>query len=833
MIKNLFTVTLALMFSFVIWSQNETYNTDKVIVRFNFKLIDWKSIDDENIQSLEIGDLLNKEGKYYLSKLTQKSFELEKLKATKIFPFLQTKDSISIGRQGQIVYCPPFWATFNIEVPDEESIHNFIKELRQLYPIVIYVHPNFKIETTGLPNDPLFYSQKSLYDSLSSNGNIDIDSAWAIETGERHIKVGIFDTGIDSTHEDLNILTGWGYYAPEGSQWGNDSLGHGTAVAGIIGAKRNNYTGIAGIAGGNGVDKLGVSLIDFKYNNNESIVGDADILSAGIIDACRRVGTYYDWSPYIVNDGVNQYYDKTPGYGIHIGNHSYAIRRATDFQDIRPQSIYDDTILIDGGGEFQNCDLCKESFLFSLQNGVVSVVSRGNVMMSGQNDPYGSYYDPLRYPAGYHDSWVLSVAASGTDGDRLISSVNTGSSGEGWFSPQGRDIDVVAPGTKALVLTTKSTQQIPFNDLYRTFNGTSASAPHVSGVAALLLSKYNKDCYSQQNLDPADVEYIIQQSATDKNDSLYDENTGWGLLNARKALKMIDFPKLQIIHPEDNVISTEIIQYDTINFFHNKSLMNNGSGPLSSSYPLEMNKNYKAERIKFQIKYSFESYISQSTDLLDIWIRHSQTNSLGLINDTNYFWDYYSFQGNLDSIWTMNVDTFKIEPMTSVIDYTDSTVMLEGYYYHFIGKYATTIDIPIISPIDYWYPVNPNIESPKMSFSIYIHDSLATERYSFECDSNNLLFDTLTPFLNITENIEESITIFPNPTFDELTIQITNSDKGYINIFDIRGRLILKETIINGKVIYHFNVANFESGIYYVNWMNMNNTELSRKWIKQ
>lgn len=832
MLKSLFLVSLILL-SFEIWSQNEIFNKNNVIVRLNFKLIDWKFIDNKEIKFLEIGDLLTVEGKNYLSKLPQKQFQFERLKATKIFPFLQTKDSISIGRQGQIVNCPPFWATFKIEVPHEITVSKFIMDLRDFYPLVIYAHPNFKIETTSLPNDTLFYSQKSLFDSLPATGNIHIDSAWVFETGERHIKIGVFDTGIDSTHEDLNLLTGWGYYGPEASQWGHDSLGHGTAVAGIIGAKRNNNIGIAGIAGGNGQDKQGVSLIDFKYNNNESMVGDADILSAGIIDASRSVGSYYEWSPYIVNEGVIQYYDKAPGYGIHIGNHSYAIRRATEFQNIRPQTIYDDSIFIDGGGEFQSCDLCKESFLFSLQNGVVSVVSRGNIMMAGQNDPYGSYYDPLKFPAGYDDSWVICVAASGTDGDRLISSVNTGSIGEGWFSPQGRNIDVVAPGTKALVVTTKSTQQTPNNDLYRTFNGSSASAPHVSGVAALLLSKYNKECYSQQNLDPADVEYIIQKSATDKNDTLYDENTGWGLLNAKNALKMIDFPRLQIIHPEENIISTEILDHDTINFFHNRSMMNNGFGPLSSTFPLEMNVNYKAERIKYQIKYLFDSYISQSTELLDIWIRHSQTNSLGLINDTNYFWDYYYFQGNLDSTWTMNVDTFKIEPMASIVNFTDTTVTLEGYYYHFIGKYADAIDVPIISSIDYWYPINPSVQSPEMSFSIYIRDSMATERFNFDCDSSNLLLDTLLLSLSIYENYQDNFTIYPNPTSNELFVRISNSGTGELSILDLSGRLILKERIDDGKVNYVFPVSEFKTGIYFICWNNVNNQKLTRKWIKQ
>jgi len=129
-------------------------------------------------------------------------------------------------------------------------------------------------------------------------------------------------------------------------------------------------------------------------------------------------------------------------------------------------------------------------------------------------DP-NTYVDNLeKYPYSYDDSWIISVGSSGTDGNRLLPGVNAT---DYYFHPKGRNIDVIAPGTVDLNWTTSSIQDSSSNNPnpqpYGKYNGTSSAAPHVSGVAALLLSHYNDTCYSELNLDPADVEYIIQKSA--------------------------------------------------------------------------------------------------------------------------------------------------------------------------------------------------------------------------------------------------------------------------------------------------------------------------------
>lgn len=467
----------AVCFTFFCRAQSDTYSNDEIIVRLNFKLLDWEALDNPEVGIAVIKDLLSEEGLNYIESLPEKSFDLESLSALKMFPHLMTSDSISIGRQGQKVYVPPFWATFTLDVPDDLNVMQFCSDLEDLYPLVIYAHPNYLVETTAEPNDPEYVDQFSLHPINGQVDHIQIDSAWNIETGKPFIKVGIFDTGIDSTHEDIELLTGWNYLYPFNFSWGTCIVNdHGNKVAGIIGAKRNNELGIAGIAGGDALDTIetGVSLLDFKRYTNLSTVSSIDEVAAGIVDAARMSGTYYDWSGLT---GSGWYYtENAPGYGIHIGNHSYTYTISAGGKQDVP----------DGGGAFgpgsyDYCDLCRESFLFSLQNGVVNVVSRGNrpdVASSNTNDEG----HPLLYPARYDDSWVISVSSSGTDGNRLIGGMN---GNDDYFGYYGGDVDLVAPGAKDIIRTTHSLQDPNSTGLYGDFNGTSAAAPHVTGVAAL------------------------------------------------------------------------------------------------------------------------------------------------------------------------------------------------------------------------------------------------------------------------------------------------------------------------------------------------------------
>ena len=64
--------------------------------------------------------------------------------------------------------------------------------------------------------------------------------------GSRTVKVGVIDTGI-ANHEDLNdnLVAGWNFV--DDSNNTDDTDGHGTAVAGIIGATGTNENGVLGV----------------------------------------------------------------------------------------------------------------------------------------------------------------------------------------------------------------------------------------------------------------------------------------------------------------------------------------------------------------------------------------------------------------------------------------------------------------------------------------------------------------------------------------------------------------------------------------------------------
>ena len=94
------------------------------------------------------------------------------------------------------------------------------------------------------PNDTYYSEQWAVL-------KIDLPYAWDMSTGSTSVKVGVIDSGIDGTHPDLasnldtslsrSFLTGSAVY-----EYPTDPFGHGTMVAGIIGAKGNNNTGVTG-----------------------------------------------------------------------------------------------------------------------------------------------------------------------------------------------------------------------------------------------------------------------------------------------------------------------------------------------------------------------------------------------------------------------------------------------------------------------------------------------------------------------------------------------------------------------------------------------------------
>jgi subtilisin family serine protease len=96
------------------------------------------------------------------------------------------------------------------------------------------------------PNDPLLPAQYAWK-------TMGLDRVWQAQPGRPEVLVAVIDSGIDATHPDLagQAVEGWDLTGKVPGPGGLvDGYGHGTHVAGVIGAKANNGLGVAGLAPG-------------------------------------------------------------------------------------------------------------------------------------------------------------------------------------------------------------------------------------------------------------------------------------------------------------------------------------------------------------------------------------------------------------------------------------------------------------------------------------------------------------------------------------------------------------------------------------------------------
>ena len=182
----------------------------------------------------------------------------------------------------------------------------------QLYsrlPGVDYAEPNYRLKAEFLPNDPFYTAQRWYYNLIEA------PQAWDVEQGQPSVIVAVLDSGVDTTHPDLrdhiwhnpgegvpngidddgngcvDDIHGCNFVEPEAadpscgpqpispSNQVIDDGGHGTFVAGIIGATGNNGVGIIGAA-------PGVTLLPVKVLDCTGTGTTADA-AAGILYAAR------------------------------------------------------------------------------------------------------------------------------------------------------------------------------------------------------------------------------------------------------------------------------------------------------------------------------------------------------------------------------------------------------------------------------------------------------------------------------------------------------------------------------------------------------------------
>ena len=236
-------------------------------------------------------------------------------------------------------------------------------------PRVRYAEPNHVITIDSLPNDPAFGTTWGMT-------TIGAPQAWDLTTGSPSVTVAVIDTGVDWSHPDLSseiwlnpgencagcrtdgVDNDGNGYVDDWHGWdfvGNDNNptddhGHGTHVAGTIGAAGNNGVGVAGVnwnvrimpvkfldAQGSGTDANAVSAVLYAAQNGADVLNNSwadNVYSQALADAIA-VADQHD-SLFVAaagNDGTDN--DSSPTYPASYDNPNVLTVAATDSNDNR------------------------------------------------------------------------------------------------------------------------------------------------------------------------------------------------------------------------------------------------------------------------------------------------------------------------------------------------------------------------------------------------------------------------------------------------------------------------------------------------------------------
>ena len=719
-----------------------------ILIRFSEEHLNLNTIDNKSVESALLQDFISPSLLFDMANKT--GFDWSKFNTFKIHRRATTADSLSITRLGDTINLPKFWASLLIDVPFDIDEKQICDSLITLDYGIYHSTPNYVGSLFGHPNDAIYFpSQYGLYPNDNyPNSDVNARDAWDLENGKDYVRVGVFDAIVDWSHPDFGdgtisgskVVDGVDYTAGDFQFANFTSMSHGTAVAGIIGAIRNNSNGIAGIAGGDATQgNTGCQLLTFGIftpsglmTNQQGVIDYATIAEAVVEGSSQTTSNY--------------------GFGLHIQNHSWGIN-------------------IPGTGDFQ------EAVEIAFKNHSIVVAARGN---SGETNE-------AVWPACDDDKMVLTVIASGTDGNRKNGTLN----GEGaWQSSYGLDgsnnttkcdVDVMAPGANELVGTTYSTNGTPYaynncniNDpLYTCFSGTSAAAPHVAGVAALMCSRHNTINGYDNNLSTEDVEAILEKTATDMNAAGYDLSSGYGRMNASTAVEQVNTPYSvrHMLYGQNQAILTPTQTTNNVSIWG------------GSSYGIPNGTTF-FEVKQYEVVWNINEILNQGEQIIDWWeLTASQR------------------VGKFSSVYASN------NPYTNVnlnVAIGSNTVSGTATTYTYALKQTPSSSIT-------WYPINPN--NLQYAYSLHLIEAPAS----------------------IAENSTFDFSLFPNPTNNSITLRLNVGDanNNVINIFDATGRLVITTTfkdVITGDNEAVIDLSKIENGLYYCN-ISTDNLSLTKSFV--
>jgi subtilisin family serine protease len=353
------------------------------------------------------------------------------------------------------------------------------------------------------PNEPYSFLQWGL-DAVHA------PEAWASGARGAGVRVAVLDTGIDVKHPDLtpnlNLSLSTSFVPGEPVAF-NPAIGggfsHATHVAGII-AAADNGIGTVGVA-------PQAEIMAVKVLSDDGI-GSFDSVMAGIVYAA-------DHDADIINMSLGATLPRRSGYvdgngtvitARDISELTVALGRATTYADQQGTTI----IASAGNGSI---DRDHD------QNLVVLPADLPHVITVSATGPLGWAHDPttnLDVPAYYTNYGQSAIDFAAPGGNVDFDLLNSG------------EYCTVSSGTQSVTEPCWVFDSVLSTNIngWAWASGTSMAAPHVAGVAALIIGRNGGD------MDPAHVEAALRASADDLGKPGRDAFYGYGLVDASNAV---------------------------------------------------------------------------------------------------------------------------------------------------------------------------------------------------------------------------------------------------------------------------------------------------------
>ncbi|MYF56849.1 S8 family serine peptidase [Candidatus Poribacteria bacterium] len=335
-----------------------------------------------------------------------------------------------------------------------------------------------------VPNDPKYAEQWSL-------PAMKLPEAWTIEKGNKNVVIAIVDSGIDYRHDDLANKIWVNQDEIPDNEIDDDENGYVDDIHGW------DFTDAPNL------QAEGDSIEDDNEPIDESGHGThvAGIAGALPDNGIGIAGVAWNCSLMAVRAGLS------------LGGGS----RMQD-DDSAAAIVY----AADNGADIINMSWGSKQQSFVIRDAVEYAYARGVVLIGAAGN---SNEDESIFPAAYRK--VIAVASTNQFQQRF------------YRSNYGASVDIGAPGNGII-----STQ---IDNGYRILTGTSMAAPHVAGVAALMLSKR-----------PALTHEEIRQILINTADSVPEEDSevpdpkfvGAGTVNAYRALLASSALQARILSPE-------------------------------------------------------------------------------------------------------------------------------------------------------------------------------------------------------------------------------------------------------------------------------------------